>query len=117
LYLNKIASVDFTGDAFPVAWPGWPILDVWRALQIHSCFRPVPWFCDHTVTPKMRAALSEWDEAKALALRQEIGQTYHDLAPALFLYELPVFVGLGPRVTTFDMATNLILYETLEVNP
>jgi peptide/nickel transport system substrate-binding protein len=117
LYLNKIAGVDFTADAFPVAWPGWPILDVWRALQIHSCFRPVPWFCDNSLTPKMRAALSEWDEDKALALRQEIGQTYHDLAPALFLYELPVFVGLGPRVKAFEMATNLILYETLEVTP
>jgi peptide/nickel transport system substrate-binding protein len=117
LYLNKIANVDFTADAFPVAWPGWPILDVWRALQIHSCFRPVPWFCDNTLTPKMRAALSEWNEAKALKLRQEIGQAYHDLAPALFLYELPVFVGLGPRVKTFEMATNLILYETLEVTP
>lgn len=115
LYLTKTANVDFTGDAFPIAWPSWPLLDVWRALQIHSCFRPVPWFCEPALTPRMRAALSEWDEAKALKLRQEIGRAYHDLAPAIFLYELPLFVGLGPKVTAFSMFSNLIAYDRLEV--
>jgi peptide/nickel transport system substrate-binding protein len=115
MYLNKIANVDFTGDAFTVAWASWPTLDVWRAMQIHSCLRPVPWFCDASLTPKMLAALSEWNEPKALKLRQDLGQIYHDLAPAIFLYELPVFVGLGPKVKTFDMFSNLIAYDRLEV--
>ncbi|MSO97431.1 MAG: ABC transporter substrate-binding protein [Rhodospirillaceae bacterium] len=117
LYLNKTTNVDFTGDAFPIAWPAWPILDVWRALQIHSCFRPVKWFCEESLTPKMREALSEWDEAKALKLRQEIGQAYHDLAPAIFLYELPLFVGLSDKVKNFSMFSNLIAYDQLEVSP
>jgi len=115
LYLNKTNTVDFTGDAFPIAWPAWPQLDVWRALQIHSCFRPTQWFCEPSLTGKMRAALSEWDEPKALKLRQEIGQAYHDLAPAIFLYELPLFVGMSARVKNFSLFSNRIAYDQIEL--
>jgi peptide/nickel transport system substrate-binding protein len=117
LYLNKIAQTDFDGDAFPIAWPSWPILDVWRAFQIHSCLRPVPWFCDQALMPKMQAALSEWDEAKAVALRRELGRVYHDAAPAIFLYELPLFVGVGEKVRAFSIFSNLIAYDTIELAP
>lgn len=115
MYLNKLANVEFTGDAFTVPWASWPTLDVWRTMQIHSCLRPVQWFCEPSMMPKMMAALSEWSEPKALKLRQELGQIYHDQAPAVFLYELPVFIGLGPKVKTFDMFSNLIAYDRLEV--
>ncbi|MDX2144369.1 MAG: ABC transporter substrate-binding protein [Rhodospirillaceae bacterium] len=117
MYLNKIAQTDFDGDAFPIAWPSWPILDVWRAFQIHSCLRPVPWFCDQSLMPKLTAALSEWDEAKAIALRQEVGRAYHEAAPAIFLYELPLFVGLGKNVRTYGMFSNLIAYDKIELDP
>jgi peptide/nickel transport system substrate-binding protein len=115
LYLNKTNTVDFSGDAFPIAWPSWPQLDVWRALQIHSCFRPVQWFCEPSLTAKMRDALSEWNEARALKLRREIGQTYHDLAPAIFLYELPLFVGMSSRVKNFALFSNRVAYDHIEL--
>ena len=64
----------------------------------------------------MRAALTEWDEKKALKLRQEIGQAYHDLAPALFLYEQPLFVGLGAKVKSFSIFSSVIAYDKIEVS-
>ncbi len=116
LYLSKLAKVEFTGDAFSIGWASWPSIDSFRALQIHSCLRPVYWFCEPSLAPKMLAALTEWDEKKALKLRQEIGQAYHDLAPALFLYEQPLFVGLGAKVKSFSIFSSVIAYDKIEIS-
>jgi peptide/nickel transport system substrate-binding protein len=102
-YFNALGQTAFTGDAFPVDWPSWPIVDVTRALLPHSCFRPVPWFCDPSVTPRLVAARTEWDEGKALALRQDLMRHYHDQAPALFLYETVNFAAVASRVRNFTM--------------
>jgi peptide/nickel transport system substrate-binding protein len=117
LYLERVNRTEFEGDAFPIAWPAWPTLDVWRALQVHSCLRPVPWYCDRAITDKMLAARAEWDTERALALRREIGRHYHDDAPALFLYELPALVGLGPRVKSFRRTNTIIAFHDLELHP
>ncbi len=117
LYLTKVNKTEFDGDAFPIAWPAWPALDVWRALQVHSCLRPVPWYCDQSIMPKMTAARSEWREETALALRREIGRHYHDDAPALFLYELPQVVGLGPRIKALGIANSVIEFHNIELHP
>ncbi|MDX2223459.1 MAG: ABC transporter substrate-binding protein [Rhodospirillaceae bacterium] len=115
VYLERVNRMEFEGDAFPMAWPSAPPLDVWRALQVHSCLRPVPWFCDQGIMPTLMAARTEWDESRALALRREVGRHYHDAAPALFLYELPALVGLGPRVREFAYANGVIAFDRLTV--
>ncbi len=117
-YFNALGLTSFEGDAFPVDWPSWPTVDVTRALLPHSCFRPVPWFCDESVTPRLVAARTEWDETKALTLRHALMRYYHDQAPALFLYETVNFAAVSARVKNFTIINGShIPYDEIELTP
>lgn len=102
-YYNALGRTAFDGEAFPVDWQSWPIIDVTRAILAHSCQRPTPWYCDPAIMPVLLAARTEFDEAKALALRRQLARHYHDQAPALFLYESPAFVGVSARVKNYTL--------------
>ncbi|MDX2223930.1 MAG: ABC transporter substrate-binding protein, partial [Rhodospirillaceae bacterium] len=93
-YLRNLFQTGEFADAITVPWLASPTADVMRPILIHSCRTRIPWYCDADLTPKIEAALAEWDEAKALALRKELGRIYHDRAPAIFLYESALFAGL-----------------------
>lgn len=102
-YYNALRATEFSGEAFPVDWQSWPTLDVTRSVLAHSCQRMLPWYCDSTITSTMVDARTEFDDAKALALRHQLAQHYHDQAPALFMYESPTFVGLSSRVKNYKL--------------
>ena len=53
--------------------------------------------------PVLVAARTEFNEAKALALRHQLAQHYHDQAPALFMYEAPSFTGVSARVKNYQL--------------
>jgi peptide/nickel transport system substrate-binding protein len=115
-FLNKTQRMDFEGDAFAVAWPTWPSLDVMRAFEAHGCARAVPWFCDPSLTPLIKQAVAERDDAKALALRQKLGRAYHDAAPALFLFETPHVIGVSRKVQGFHLWNGLwIPYDQITI--
>lgn len=117
-YFNALRGTDFNGDAFPVDWPSWPTIDITRSILAHSCFRPVPWFCDHGAADKLVAARTEWGETKALALKRELAQYYHDQAPAIFLYETVNFAAVSRRVTDFTMINGAhIPFEQIGLKP
>ncbi|MDX2221657.1 MAG: hypothetical protein SFV21_02845, partial [Rhodospirillaceae bacterium] len=61
----------------------------------------------------IEAALAEWDEAKALALRKELGRIYHDRAPAIFLYESALFAGLRKGFTGFEDVGGFVGFDTI----
>ncbi|MBL8644821.1 MAG: ABC transporter substrate-binding protein [Rhodospirillaceae bacterium] len=117
LFLTKSIKTDFEGEAFPIMWTSWPTHDVIRAMNSHSCLREVPWFCDPAMTPLYKAALAERDEAKALSLRRQLARMYRDQAAGMLLYELPIFVGLNPRVTGFNMIGYRIFYDQIGLKP
>ncbi|MCB2108848.1 MAG: ABC transporter substrate-binding protein [Rhodobacteraceae bacterium] len=117
MYLQKTSRTVFDGDAFPLAWASWPTLDTLRAIQTHSCRRLVPWYCDESVMPLFEQALAETDEAKGLALRHELAQRYHDQYPGIWMYELPVFVGLSSKVSGFEIIGYRILYDRIALAP
>jgi peptide/nickel transport system substrate-binding protein len=102
-YYNALGVTGFSGDAFPVDWQSWPIIDVTRSVLAHSCQRPVPWYCDPVIMPTLVAARTEFDDAKALELRHQLARHYHEQAPALFLYESPSFMGVSSRVRNFKL--------------
>jgi peptide/nickel transport system substrate-binding protein len=113
LFLAKSVRTEYTGEAFPVMWASWPTYDVLRSMRAHSCLGNVPWFCDEKMTPLYKEALATTDEAKGLALRQQLARMYHDQAAGVLLYELPIFVGLNPRVTGFNMIGYRIFYDQI----
>jgi peptide/nickel transport system substrate-binding protein len=117
VFLSKTIKTEFEGDAFQIMWTAWPTYDVIRAMTPHSCGRLVPWFCDRAMTPVYTAALAEKDDAKALALRRQLSRMYHDQAASMWLYELPIFVGLNPRVSGFNMIGYRIFYDQISIEP
>lgn len=114
-FLQHLSRGDWPedADAFSMNWPVWPSVDSLRALRLHSCLRREPWYCDERIMPDITAAMTEWDQSKALAQRQDIMAWYRDQYPAVFIFEAAQFAGLRPNVTGFAMANNIISFETL----
>ncbi len=102
-YYNALGRTDFAGEAFPGEWQSWPILDVTRSVLAHSCQRTTPWYCDQEIMKTIVAARTEFDDTKALALRHQIAQHYHDQAPALFMYESAMFIGVSSKVKNYKL--------------
>ena len=100
-------------DAFSMNWPVWPSMDSLRAMRLHSCLRREPWYCNRTIMPAIEAAMAEWDEAKSLAMRQNIMAWYREQYPAVFMFEAAQFAGMSPAVSGFSMVNNIISFETL----
>jgi peptide/nickel transport system substrate-binding protein len=114
-FLKNVLQTGETADAFTFPWPSTPTLDVLRSLRVHSCLQPHAWYCDADATEAMAAAEAAFDQAKGLAMRQELGRRYHDQAPAIFLYEQASFAGLSRRVRGFEDAFGFVSYDKLDI--
>ena len=102
-------------DALYMPWPAWPILDSALVFKFHSCLHHVAWFCDESITPKIKAAMVEWDPVEAVSLRQEIMRHYHDQAPAIFLYEQVIFAGLSARTSGYEDVFGFVNYDQISI--
>lgn len=112
-YLRNLFQTGEFADAITVPWLASPTADVMRPILIHSCRTRIPWYCDADLMPKIEAALAEWDEAKALAMRRELGRIYHDRAPAIFLYETALFAGLRKGFAGFEDVGGFVSYDAI----
>jgi peptide/nickel transport system substrate-binding protein len=116
-FLLRNSGGDIDSDLFPTPWLASPSADIMRSLHQNSCYRPKPYFCDPALTPKMTAALHETDPARGLTMRRDLAKTYHDQAPAIFLFETVMFAGLSARVDNFHMDGLFLAYHDLGVKP
>jgi len=112
---------DFTGgrlslDGFMLSWAATPVLDATQAVALHSCLKPNPWYCDERIMPKIMAGMGEWDTDRAIDLRHEVMQFYHDETPGIFLHESVGFAGLNSRVSGFDYTYGKILYDRIGIS-
>jgi peptide/nickel transport system substrate-binding protein len=103
------------GDAFGMVYTMEPIIDVIRTLRNNSCDRPAPWYCDTTLTPMIRDALTEQVPTKRIALKQELMALYREQAPAIFLWPELRFAGLASGVTGYEDVHGFISYDTLDI--
>ncbi len=103
------------GDSFSQIFGSTPTMDPLRTLRLHSCLWPKPWYCDRTVTPKLEAALREFDDGKRAAITRDILKFYRDQATAILLYDIPVLDGVAARVKKYEPAHTRINYETISV--
>lgn len=110
------AAVDgsWNGDGFGLTYSSEPTIDVLRTVNSHSCLWARPWYCDERIMPAIRAAQTEFDPERALALRHEIMRFYHDNWVSLFLYELPRFAGMRAGITGFKEVNSFIAFERIE---
>lgn len=113
VFLNKTVRTEFENDAFPIHWTSWPTMDALRPMRAHSCERLVPWYCDQEIMPALMSALAVKDDVQALAIRRQLSRYFFDHATGMILYEMPIFVGLAPRVAQFDMIGYRIFYDRI----
>lgn len=117
VFLERSSRTTHTSEAFTLAWTSWPAMDILRPMRGHSCLNPAPFYCEPSVTPMITAAIAEMDEAVAVNMRRTLARHYHDQASGIFLYELPILVGLGPRVENFEMFGYRIHYDRIRLGP
>jgi len=115
IYLSDFVRGSLAKDAFTLVWGATPTLDAVRAIALHSCQKPKPWYCDERITPTIEAARIEWDNERAISLRQQIMKFYHNEAPSIFLYESVGFSGLHKRVRGFRYDYGKINYHEISL--
>ena len=106
---------EWQGDAFGMNFSAQRTLDALRPLRLHSCLHPHPWFCDRGLTEKIETAFSESNISKRRYLTQQIMKNYRNTAPAIWLHEVVMFKGLGPRVRNFRQDLTVINYHAIDL--
>ena len=115
VFLERSSRTTHTAEAFTLNWTSWPAMDVLRPMRGHSCLNPAPFYCDPDMAPLIQAAVAEPDEARAADMRRTLTRRFHDQISGLYLYDLPILVGLGPRVGAFHMFGYRIDYDRIEL--
>lgn len=114
-FLSDLRRLAEVAEAFTLPVPVFPTMDSMRAMAFHSCLVAIPWYCDSTIQPVIERALVEWDQDKAVALRQEVMQHYHHQAPVLYLHESVTFAGLSRRVANYNDVFGFVNYDVIEL--
>lgn len=115
LYLSELIRLGDIADAFTLPIALFPTMDSMRAMSFHSCLWPSPGYCNETIQPVIEQALIEWDQDKAIELRQQVMAHYHDQAAVLYLHESPSFVGLSARVRNYGDVFGFVGYDVIEL--
>lgn len=115
--IRAVVEGSWNGDAFGLTYATEPTIDVLRPMQNHSCLWSKPWYCDQSIMPTIKSALSEFNEAKGLALRHQVMRFYRDQYVSLFLYEMPRFAGLRANITGFEELHGFINFDQIRKSP
>ena len=113
-YLTNLSRGDFDAEAFTMAWPAYPTLDVLRPLQMHSCYRRNGWYCNEEMMPLIEQAARSWDPEEQVRLRQEVMAWIQRDAPSLFAYESVAFAAMAPGVVGFSEVNGFIDFAAID---
>jgi peptide/nickel transport system substrate-binding protein len=116
-WLRNYLSGNFDGNAFGLSLNSLPYGDSARSLEIASCLRSNPFFCDETLTAKIEASNRELDAAKRLALLQELNAAYRDAAPVLYLVEQFDLFGVDRTLQNVSIANRVPEWEKITLAP
>jgi peptide/nickel transport system substrate-binding protein len=114
-WLSKYLSGtwDKETDAFSLSWNAQPYNDVARPMDIYSCRKPFPFFCDQGLTDQLAKANEEMDLAKREAMLKTLGRAYHDAAPAIYLLDLNDFFAVRKGVDNVAIVNRVPTYHTI----
>jgi peptide/nickel transport system substrate-binding protein len=106
---------DADTDGFTLSWNAAPYNDVARPMEIYSCIKANPFFCDPELTKRLEAAGEEMDLAKREALLKALGRDYREAAPALFLYDVFELFGVAKGVEGVEIVNRVPAYHKIAV--
>ncbi|MBL8627980.1 MAG: hypothetical protein JNM81_00015 [Rhodospirillaceae bacterium] len=105
----------WNGDGFGLTYSSEPTIDVIRTMQNHSCLWAKPWYCDQSIMPAIRVALTTFDEAEGLKARHQVMRHYRNQYVSLFLYETPRFAGMRANVMDFRELHGFINFDQIRL--
>jgi peptide/nickel transport system substrate-binding protein len=104
---------DADTDGFTLSWNAAPYNDVARPMEIYSCLKPNPFFCDPALTRRLEDAGAEMDLVKREALLKALARDYRDAAPALFLYDVFDLFGVAQGVAGVEIVNRVPVYHKI----
>lgn len=116
-WLRNYLSGNFDGNAFGLSLNSLPYGDSARSLEIASCLRSNPFFCDEALTAKIEAANREMDAAKRLIMLQELNAAYRDAAPVIYLVEQFDLFGVDKKLQNVTIANRVPEWEKITLAP
>jgi peptide/nickel transport system substrate-binding protein len=103
-------------DAFSQAWNAGSYNDVARPMEIFSCRKPFPYFCDQALTERLVAANEEMNLGKRETLLKDLGRGYHDAAPALYLLDLNDFFAVRAGIENVEIVNRVPAYHKISIS-
>lgn len=102
-------------DGFTLSWNASTYNDVARPMEIYSCLKTNPFFCDEGLTKQLRAAGEEMNLAKRETLLKALGRAYHDAAPSVFLLDLNDFFGVRDGLDGVEIVNRVPAYHKIKI--
>ncbi|MEO0998464.1 MAG: hypothetical protein AAFX58_13185, partial [Pseudomonadota bacterium] len=91
--------------------------DVSRPLEIFSCLKRNPFYCDEEATRLVSALAREMEPSERDRLLRRAAEVYRTNLPALFLVEQVDIFGASCAVAGLRVANRTPLYEQLLLRP
>ncbi len=115
-WIRKYFSGDWgDADILSVTWNAGAYSDTIRAIETFSCNKPGAFYCAPELTPLIQESNRTFDEAERERLLQNIMARFHDLAPAIFLYNQAVIISHHPRVEKVVMGGGGLVFERMRM--
>jgi peptide/nickel transport system substrate-binding protein len=114
-YLRNLQRNTFTGDAFGTAWNSAPYNDATRPMELFSCARAKPFFCDRELTAELERVKRILPEEERRSAMQQLSRRYRDAAPALFLVEQIDLYAYAPHLANVAIANRVPVYREIGV--
>src|SRR5262249_13042750 len=102
-------------DGFLLSTNGAPYNDVARPLEIYSCLRPKPFFCDKALTAKLVASNEQIDPDNRIAQLGELMKLYHDAAPMIYLNDQFDLFGVSRKLEGFALINRTPAYDRIAI--
>jgi peptide/nickel transport system substrate-binding protein len=103
----------FTGSAFAVDYGTAPSLDSLRALKLHSCLNPYPWYCDKEIMPTVERAVSTASMAEREQLTRTVMRRYREQLPAILLWDIVYFDAIRKEIGEVPAVGSWIVYDRI----
>lgn len=115
-WLQRYSSADWGGaDAFGYVWDSGGTYDVARPIELTSCKKARPFFCDPSVMPLIDDVAGELDPDTRLGKLRQLNRTMRDLVPAVWILNVVDFYAANRRVKDVTVWHMGLLYEALDV--
>jgi peptide/nickel transport system substrate-binding protein len=112
-YLRNLQRNTFAGDAFGTAWNSAPYNDATRPMELFSCSRAKPFFCDRALTAELERVRRILPVEERAAEMRHLARAYQEAAPALFLVEQVDLYAHQPELTGVEINNRVPVYELI----